>query len=115
MALKSLGDQLKIRAMSKQQDKVLNPYLPFSTGEISLCSTLKSGNLLGFLSGLSFISGLPWWLRNKESVSNAGDPGLILGSGRSPREGNGYPVQYSCLENSMDRGIWWSMGLQSQI
>ena len=36
----------------------------------------------------------------------AGDPGLIPGSGISPREGNGYPLQYSCLENSMDRGAW---------
>ena len=36
-----------------------------------------------------------------------GDPGLIPGSGRSPREGNGNPLQYSCLENSMDRGAWW--------
>ena len=43
----------------------------------------------------------------KEGACNAGDPGLIPGSGRSP-EGNGYPVQYSCLENSMDRGVWWA-------
>ena len=34
------------------------------------------------------------------------DPGSILGLGRSPGEGNGYPLQYSCLENSMDRGAW---------
>ena len=40
----------------------------------------------------------------KESDCSAGDPGLIPGSGRSPGEGNGYPLQYSCLENSMDRG-----------
>jgi len=39
-----------------------------------------------------------------ESASNAGDLGLIAGSGRSPGEGNGNPLQYSCLENSMDRG-----------
>ena len=39
----------------------------------------------------------------KESACNAGDPGLIPGSGRSPGEGNGNPLQYSCLENSMDR------------
>ena len=44
----------------------------------------------------------------KESSCNAGDPGLIPGSGRSPREGNGYPFQYSCLENPMDRGAWWA-------
>ena len=42
----------------------------------------------------------------KESVGNAGDSGLISGSGRSPGEGNGNPLQYSCLENSMDRGDW---------
>ena len=39
----------------------------------------------------------------KESACNAGDPGSIPGSGRSPGEGNGKPLQYSCLENSMDR------------
>ena len=39
---------------------------------------------------------------------NAGDPGSVPGSGRSPGEGNGYPLQYSCLENSMDRGAWWA-------
>ena len=42
----------------------------------------------------------------KESACNAGDPGLIPGSGRSPGEGNGNPLQYSCLENSMDREAW---------
>ena len=41
------------------------------------------------------------------TVCNAGDPGSILGSGRSPGEENVYPFQYSCLENSMDRGAWW--------
>ena len=43
-----------------------------------------------------------------ESACNAGDPGLIPGLGRSPGEVNGYPLQYSCLENSMDRGAWWA-------
>ena len=42
----------------------------------------------------------------KESACNAGDPGSIPGSGRSPEEGNGNPLQYSCLENPMDRGAW---------
>ena len=42
----------------------------------------------------------------KESVCNAGDPGSIPGLGRSPGEGNGYPLQYFCLKNSMDRGAW---------
>ena len=42
----------------------------------------------------------------KESACNAGDPGLIPGLGRSSGEGNGSPVQYSCLENPMGRGAW---------
>ena len=41
-------------------------------------------------------------------TSNAGVPGSIPGLGRSSGEGNGYPVQYSGLENSMDRGAWWA-------
>ena len=44
----------------------------------------------------------------KASACSAGDPGSISGSGRSPGEGNGNPPQYSCLENSMDRGTWWA-------
>ena len=47
---------------------------------------------------------LPRWLSGKEPACNAGNTGLIHGSGRSPREGNGNPFQYSCLGNSMDRG-----------
>ena len=44
----------------------------------------------------------------KESACSEGDVGSIFGSGRSPGEGNGYPLQYSCLENSMDGGAWWA-------
>ena len=44
----------------------------------------------------------------KESTCNAGDLGLIPGSERSPGEGNGHSLQYSCLENPIDRGAWWS-------
>ena len=43
---------------------------------------------------------------SKVSAYNAGDRGLIPGSGRSPGEGNGNPFQYSCLENPMDGGAW---------
>ena len=42
----------------------------------------------------------------KKPVCNVGNPGSIPGLGRSPGEGNGYPLQYSCLENPMDRGSW---------
>ena len=50
--------------------------------------------------------GFPSNSAGKASVCNAGDPGLIPGSGRSLGEGNGTPLQYSCLENLMDRGAW---------
>ena len=45
----------------------------------------------------------------KNPPANAGDMGSIPGSGRSPREGNGNALQYSCLENAMDRGAWLSV------
>ena len=45
---------------------------------------------------------------SKESACSAGDMGLIPGLERFPGEGNGYPFQYSYLENSMDRGAWWA-------
>ena len=51
---------------------------------------------------------LPDGSDGKESVCNAGDLGLTPGSGRSPGEGKGYPLQDPCLENPMDRGAWWA-------
>ena len=45
----------------------------------------------------------------KKSACNVEDLGLILGSGRSPGEGNGSPFQYPCLENSMDKEAWWAI------
>ena len=50
--------------------------------------------------------GFPGGSDDKESTYSAGDLGLIPVLGRSPGEGNGNPLQYSCLENSMDRGAW---------
>ena len=50
--------------------------------------------------------GVPGGSVVKDSPANAGDVGSIPGSGRSPGEGNGNPLQYSCLENSMDEGAW---------
>ena len=51
--------------------------------------------------------GFPGGSEVKAFACNAGDLGLIPGSGRSPGEGNGNPLQYSCLRNPMDRGDWW--------
>ena len=63
-----------------------------------LGSLRKHRSFLGFPSGSD----------GKESVCNVGDAGSIPGSGRSPGERNGYPLQYSCLENPMDGGARWA-------
>ena len=52
--------------------------------------------------------GFPGGSDGKESACNAGDPGSVPGSGRSPGERNGYPLQYFCLENSMNMRAWWA-------
>ena len=56
--------------------------------------------------GISYVMGFPGGSDVTKSAWNAGDLGSIPGSGRSPGEGNGNPLQYPCLENSMDRGAW---------
>ena len=56
----------------------------------------------------SSILGFPGGSAGKESACNAEDLGSIPGLGRCPGEGNSYPLQYSGLENSMDRGAWWA-------
>ena len=66
--------------------------LELEVGSVSLITLLLTTTLKGFPGGSD----------GKESACNAGDLGSIPGSGRSPREGNGYPLQYSSLENSMD-------------
>ena len=55
---------------------------------------------------------IPWWLLSllgKEAAWNSGDVDLITESGRFCGETNGYPLQYSCLETSMDRGACWAL------
>ena len=61
-----------------------------------------------FVCLLSDKWGFPGGSEVKVSTCNAGDLGSIPGLGRSPGEGNGNPLQYSCLENPMDRGGWWA-------
>ena len=59
----------------------------------------------------SQVWGFPGGSEVKASACNAGDLGSIPGSGRSPGEGKGNPLQYSCLENPMDGGAWWATAL----
>ena len=84
------------------------------------CSLLSPQHLEHYLAqgGLSistgqgnkkmYVLGFPGGSEVKESASNAEDPGSISGSGRSPGEGNSFPLQDSSLETSMDRGAWWA-------
>ena len=58
--------------------------------------------------------GFPGGLAVKNPSANAGDPGSISGLGRSSGEGNGNPLQHSCLEKPRDRGAWWAPGRVAQ-
>ena len=87
------------------------------TSKVSFClcvcgtrnQDLQANLIRGHVSGNSSIIfyGPPGGSEGKESACNVGDPGSIPGLGISPRGGHGNPPQYSCLENSMDRGAWW--------
>ena len=75
--------------------------LKFTTSEKPSLATLSKTT-----SPITPPLGLPWSSDGKESACSARDWGSILGLGRSPGEANGYPLQYSGQENSMDRGAW---------
>ena len=78
-----------------------------SRGAVSLILITTVHECLKFISlYLKIVYGFPGGSEGKESACNAGDLGLIPGSGRSPGRGNGNPLLYSCLENPMDGGAW---------
>ena len=76
-------------------------------GDILLSPPLNPPLFSSFWTSFGLYRGLPFGSDGKESACNVGDPGSIP-EFRSSGEGNGYPLQYSCLENSMDRGAWWA-------
>ena len=78
--------------------------VPFAVQKLS---SLIRSYLLVF-AFISFAVGFPGGSDGKDSSCNAGNLGLIPESGRSPGEGNGNPLQYSCLENPTDRRAWWA-------
>ena len=84
--------------------RIINMHLPVPA---NLYSDLILNMLVIIV--IIIIAGLRWWLSGKESSCNVGDSGSIPGSGRSPRGGLGNPLQYSCLENPVDRGAWWTI------
>ena len=73
----------------------------------SLWKNKRRSGLRQDRSNLCKAMGFPGGSDGKESACGSRDSGLIPGSGRFPRKGNGYLPQYSCLENPMDRGAWW--------
>ena len=75
-------------------------------GRLCVWENYKSCRI--FLANIGVICTFPGGSDCKESACNAEDLGLISGLGRSAGEGNGNPLQYSCLENSMDRSVWWA-------
>ena len=85
-------------------EKLLEPFV-FSLRVSVFCCTFTYSQCR-LLPVISITLGLPWWLRDKAFACNVEDLGLIPGSGRSPREGNGNPLQYWCLENSVGYNPW---------
>ena len=78
-------------------------------GELGSESPEVSNEKSNYPSGKITRTGLPQWCSGKESACNAEDMGLIPGWGISPGEGNGNPLQYSCLGNTMGRGTCWAI------
>ena len=99
-----------------------NMYVDYIQLNIDIMSVFRQeerrGRILTFMnvnrvghyiwSIICLISGFPGGSDGEESTCNIGNLGLIPASGRSSGEGNGYPLQYSCLENPMDRRAWWA-------
>ena len=83
-----------------------HPYM--TTGKTSLDQKTSVGKVMSLLFNMlsRLVHSFPGGSEGKASACNAGDPGSIPGLGRSPGEGKGNPLQYSCLENPMDRGAW---------
>ena len=81
-------------------------FIPEPPGKPPWPAQCKSGLLPILKIKFHWNTVFPGGLDTKESACNTGDPGSITGSGRSPGEGHGYPLRYSCLENPMDRGAW---------
>ena len=91
------------------QDTALPPIerSPKPASQRCFFSVLETENTCVFINAFGFCFGdLPGGSDGKESAHNVGDPSSIPGSGRSPGEENGNPLQYSCQENAMDREAW---------
>ena len=96
-------------ATLKNETHKLPRYLLIDQGKSLSVETLCKNEVRSWKHGLGVIFPLSnGGSDGKESAHSVGDLGLTPGSGRSPGEENGNLLQYSCLENSMDRGAWWA-------
>ena len=96
--------------VAKPRGLCLTVWLFGAEGETLLFTWIENAStfFITFLSDLFVSRDFPGGSDSKASAYNVGDPGSIPGSGRSPGEGNGNPLQYSCLENPTDGGTWWA-------
>ena len=97
------NDQFAILCSISKKNSLSTPWPCWSCGPAARILCFLE---LNSLQPSVFVSGVPGGSDGKESICNAGDLGLIPGLRRSPGEDNGYSLQYSGLENSMDRGAW---------
>ena len=93
---RSLGNSLECGT-----SPLLITIFPISVATHPSCYSIKQ-------NWIHLLPGFPCSSNGNKSACNAGDLDSIPASGLSPGEGNGKPFQYSCLENSMDRGAWWA-------
>ena len=116
-------DGYRTRGIQERGPATANsPMRPSAHWKPDVCAVLLGGEHTGCFPSyhskknffLTTQFGFPGGSEVKASACNAGDLGSISGLGRFPAEGNGNPLQYSCLENPMDRGAWWATvhGLQ---
>ena len=94
--------------MEEHQWKVWKPRFSIFSALNSYVGNPWASQELSFLIYKMEELGSPGGSNGKESACNPGDLGSIAGSGRPPGEGNGYPLQLSCLENSVGRAAWWA-------
>ena len=93
------------------QSPNLSPSVPQNNSGVVLSRLFTGHSFLSFLPFSmwpTWVTGFPDDSDGKEFTYSTRDLGLIPRSGRSPGEGHGNPLQYSCLENSMERGAWWA-------
>ena len=85
-----------------------NELKPVTLPVVQILLPDKAPRERGFCLLCPLLSGLPWWLSGKEPAHQLGGRRDNPGLGRSPGEGNGNVLQYSCPRNPMDRGAWWA-------